>query len=219
MNPHKIPLKIINEITLPEGTVFDFLFDQHVGSTNATMTPGQIRIRASERIGFTIFGGDNTELRNSKFKDLAKQIELDKYIAEIVGLLKLPGNHDGDQKSMRWCIRIRVVNERGEVIKVYLVVHGDWESNPERYYKHRGEPMGAGFLKRGLWVNALEFAESFKPNQFSPDVLNRCLQTLVEGNGDALIMGHKHFRQLEKRQHGGCEIYGMPRVETSLRLG
>lgn len=222
MNPNNIPAKITKEFTVKDLSIVHFLFDAHIGSTNSPKEFDMSDVinyienaKKQNPQALFIYGGDNVEIRNSLEELVDQAIGIREELLTYFDAESL-GNHDGGTHNMRNYIRIKVLDSAGRVYKTYIIGHGDWESNPERYYKQRDSLPGASKFKRNVIVNALEALEQIMPNKFSKKYLANCTRTLDETGGDVLVLGHKHFRKIESRQHAGNVIKGMPRYWSAL---
>lgn len=173
---------------------YTFIFDEHEGSTNGL----ELDHRPFNYLNpFLIYGGDNIDLVNCKKKDVKAYQVMIRVLKEKMGDRYLFGNHEAQGDSDRM---YKIPNTRIGVMHGDLIMWGKEKSEKYRKKKH-----GAGFLKRGLWVNAVEAFENGYNRKVNNDDLERFYSQCIQNDVDRIIIGHMHpDKQIEiiyKRKH------------------
>lgn len=155
------------------------------------------------------FLGDNFDLTNCKKKEVrAVQRELDK-LKEKYGDRFITGNHEAQRDT-----------DRLVIIKPGIaVMHGDdifW--GREKSVKYRRKDHGAGFLKRGLWVNALEAFEAGYDRKISKEDIERFIAICKHYGVHTIIVGHLHPAKQIILKQDGFTLICLKRGVTTLSL-
>ena len=146
--------------------------------------------------------GDNLDLINCKKKDVPKlQARLNELRAQY-GDRFITGNHEAQRD------RDRLV-----IIKPGIaVMHGDlifW--GIEKSERYRMKDHGAGFLKRALWVNALEAVEAGYDRKISETDLIRFDAICKQYGVHTIIVGHLHPGSTIDIKRGGNRLIALKR--------
>lgn len=185
---------------------YKFLFDKHAGSTNSIELGKSLDLNDP----LLIYGGDNFDMTNCR-KDQVKffQSEIDR-CKQMLGDRFISGNHEAQKDSDRIYI---IPNTRTGVM------HGDYIFwGKEKSDKYRQKKHGAGFLKRGLWVNALEAFENGYNRKVTTEDLERFYQYCVKKNVDRIIVGHLHPNEHLEIDYKGKRLTVCRRGLTELEL-
>lgn len=149
--------------------------------------------------------GDNIDLVNCKKKYVDMYTRKLNDLKAAYGRRFITGNHEA-QSDEDQLVVVEGTNTG--------LMHGDfifWGS--EKSIKYRQKDHGAGFLKRGLWVNALEAFENGYDRPITSEDLARAEWIARDKKLDRLIVGHKHpgKRQVYKLLNGATEFIVLPR--------
>lgn len=155
------------------------------------------------------FLGDNFDLINCKKKEVKNvQREIDK-LKEKYGKKFITGNHEAQRDTDSLVI----------VKPGIAAMHGDdifW--GREKSVKYRQKDRGAGFLKRGLWVNALEAFEQGYDRKVSDEDLKR-FDSVATANGvHTIIVGHLHPKDQLNINYNNKRLVVLKRGITTLLL-
>lgn len=162
-------------------STYNFLFDLHSFSTNAISTNG-VTVYLNDP--YTICGGDNFDIVNCKKSDVKKvQGYIDAW-KEAMGDRYIFGNHEAQRDNDRM---YKIRGTRVGVMHGDLIMWGKKKSE-----KYRRKDHGAGFLKRGLWVNALEAFENGYNRKVNDEDLERFYEQCILHDVDRIIIGHMH---------------------------
>lgn len=153
--------------------------------------------------------GDNIDLINCKKKDVARLQARINELRLLYGDRFITGNHEAQRDSDRLVI----------IKPGVAVMHGDlifW--GKEKSEKYRRKDHGAGFLKRGLWVNALEAFEAGYDREISEEDIHRFIDLCHQHNVHTIIVGHMHPKVQKILQRADLTLIVLKRGVTTLRL-
>ena len=160
--------------------LYTFVNDLHI------FAPNELKIKGDQfnpQLPREYYIGDNLDLINCKKKDVPKVQELIDFLREKYGKRFITGNHEA-QRDMDKLIIIK---------PGVAVMHGDlifWGADKSERYRRKDH--GAGFLKRGLWVNALESLEAGYDRKISKEDLIRFDYLCEKYSVHTIIVGHLH---------------------------
>lgn len=159
---------------------YKFVFDIHEGSTMQIAKCSDFKWDQAD----IIYGADNIDMTNCKKSMVNHYQELIYKLKNILGDRFLTGNHCAQRDSDRL---YKIPNTRVGVMHGDLIFWGK-----EKSQKYRNKKHGAGFLKRGLWVNALEALENGYDRKVNDDDLERFHALCLIYDVDRIIVGHLH---------------------------
>lgn len=181
-----------------------FAYDLHRGSTN------EVSLNLNLDDPRLIFGGDIYDLTNTKKSDLENQRAKMKRAKAALGPRYLYGNHEAQRDmDVLWIIP----GTRTGVMHGDLIFWGDDKSEAYRRKSH-----GAGFLKRGIWANALEAFENGYDRKVKTDDLERFYRLAVHWNVDRIIVGHMHPSKHLEIDYKGKRLTVCKRGLTELEI-
>lgn len=153
--------------------------------------------------------GDNLDMTNCKKKDVQKVQREINFWRDLYGYRFITGNHEAQRDS-----DTLVVVKQG-----VGVMHGDdifW--GREKSLQYRRKEHGAGFLKRSLWVNALEAFENGYDRKVSEEDLVR-FDSLCKHHGvPTIIVGHMHPKETFEINRNGNKLIVLKRGVNELCL-
>lgn len=186
-----------------------FHADFHIGAPNQLEGYGPQNLDPSNFDEWVL--GDVYDLVNTK-KSLVEAAEAEfKKMRALYGRRYITGNHEaqGDYDHFEW------VDEEKRI----AVMHGDyifWGN--EKSMKYRRKSHGAGFLKRLLWVNAVEAFEAGYDRQLKEDDLDRFVKFCKLNQIKTLIVGHLHPSKPIDFMRDGRRLIVLKRGTTMIDL-
>lgn len=149
--------------------------------------------------------GDNIDLVNCKKKLVKFYQDKLNQLRVAYGRRLITGNHEAQKDAD---LLVIVPGTNTGLMHGCLICWGE-----EKSMKYRRKDHGAGFLKRGLWVNALEAFENGYDRPITSEDLERASRIAKAKQLDRLIIGHKHpsKRQTYKLLNGASELIVLPR--------
>ena len=157
------------------------------------------------------YNGDNIDMTNCKKKMVGHCQAKINELRKLYGRRFITGNHEAQRDA-----DLLVIIPRTDV----GIMHGDfifWGA--EKSMKYRRKDHGAGFLKRGLWVNALEAFENDYDRPVKQEHLDRANLICSSKNLSRLIVGHKHpSKQGDYKLVCGATLTTLPRGINKLWL-
>lgn len=163
-----------------------FYTDYHIGAPNELKNAPPIPKEFEKN---TYFLGDIFDLANCAKRDIISLSSKLKRMQKTHRHNWVNGNHERQKDQDLVCY----VHEN------ILAMHGDEIARGNKWsVEYRAKPHGASFIKRGLWVNALEIAELGIERDLDGDDLLRAdaiLNSLPKGFAKILIIGHMHVRK------------------------
>lgn len=186
-----------------------FHTDVHIGATNQLGGFSEKNLDPSNENEWVL--GDVFDLTNCKKKDVKKIQEQLDHFRKLYGRRFITGNHEAqkDSDQFQWIDQSRGI----------AAMHGDfifW--GQEKSLKYRFKDHGAGFLKRLLWVNAVEAIEKGYDRQVNGDDLKRFSGYCKASEIKVLIVGHMHPKKTIKIYHDGLVLIVLKRGTTMLDL-
>lgn len=187
-------------------SLYTFISDLHEGAPNELQGYAYPYQPQNDK---EYYVGDNIDMTNCK-KSKVKfyQDKLNK-LKQFYGDRLITGNHEAQRDT-----------DRLVIIKPGIaVMHGDdifWGRNKSAEYRQKDH--GAGFLKRGLWVNALEAIEQGYDRKVSDQDLNRFSAICDTFGVHTIIVGHLHPTKQLDIDHNGKKLIVLKRGITTLAL-
>lgn len=190
--------KVVGVHYVQQGSKIGVLSDCHIGSTNACMSFDTFKSlmdinKDPSKLIFDL--GDNIDLKNIRHKELPTYRDRYESLRTIWRRHSVSGNHDGNQNTIGECIIVHVNNSSDSLIKTIVFTHFDNQSNSEHWYKYRGKSKGAGFFRRGIIVNLIEWAEYLGKRSPNGDFIENCVLTCSQLTADEIHGGHLHPQQ------------------------
>ena len=184
---------------------FKFINDLHLYAPNAILDESVFSPSNSREF----YLGDNYDLANCKKSDVKEVQDKVTRLKRLYGGRFISGNHErqSDSDSL-----VKINND-------VAVMHGDlifWGEEKSKDY--RSKPHGAGFLKRGLWVNALEAIENGYNRKVSSEDRGRFSAMAVSYKVKRIIVGHLHPSEQLDINVDGCLLTVLKRGVTELEL-
>ena len=156
-----------------------------------------------------VYVGDNIDLANVAKDQVGSAEKRLKGLAEKEWLLWKNGNHERQKDS----------DTLSKLTDAIGCMHGDgifWDK--KKSDKYRSKDHGAGFLKRKLWVNALESLENGWDRAVSKSDLERFYQHCLSNGVNCIIVGHLHPKKLLNIKYKGMTLIVLPRGYTELDI-
>lgn len=181
-----------------------FVCDLHIGSTNEKKVTYDLSDKKLMLIG-DIF--DMTNCKKSEVKKYQNLIDNTKAVLKERYLF---GNHEAQRDYDRL---YKIPGTRTGVM------HGDyifWGAEKSQNYREKSH--GAGFLKRLLWVNALEAFENGYDRKIKTDDLDRFNTMCIKYDVDRVIVGHLHCKKRIDITYKGKLLTVLPRGMTELEI-
>lgn len=184
---------------------FKFINDLHLYAPNAILDESVFSPSNSREF----YLGDNYDLANCKKSDVKEVQDKVTRLKRLYGGRFISGNHERQSDSDSFA---KINND-------VAVMHGDhifWGEEKSKDY--RSKPHGAGFLKRGLWVNALEAIENGYDRKISDKDLDRFFDFAMKINVKRIIVGHLHPSKQLDVECSGRVLTVLKRGATELEL-
>lgn len=184
---------------------FKFINDLHLYAPNAILDESVFSPSNSREF----YLGDNYDLANCKKSDVKEVQDKVTRLKRLYGGRFISGNHERLNDQDKFVL----------VTESVYVMHGDlifWGAQKSQDY--RSKSHGAGFLKRGVWVNALEAFENGYDRKVNDTDLARFLDLALKIDAKRIIVGHMHPSKQLDIEWGGRVLTVLKRGVTELEL-
>lgn len=184
---------------------FKFINDLHLYAPNSILDESVFSPSNSREF----YLGDNYDLANCKKSEVKEVQEKVTKLKRLYGGRFISGNHERQNDQDKFVL----------VTESVYTMHGDlifWGGQKSQDY--RSKPHGAGFLKRGVWVNALEAFENGYDRKVNDTDLSRFIDLAVKIDAKRIIVGHLHPSKQLDIECNGRLLTVLKRGVTELEL-